>query len=241
MEVLYKISSFRPDRFTNMAATSDSCFWLSNIQKSSKPHGKWTQTLQETSIGGPLHSFLISSYKHNGNGQFLFLIGWYFKNLLSIHMAKWDQTIQETSMGSPIQSFVISSGSDNKHWRHGQFLFLIGWYFKNPLWNHMAKWNQTWQEASMAGRLQNFLFLSWSDNRYDRHSQFLFLIGWYLKNLLKLHGQMEPNVAGIIHGRFFTKFPHFVFIWQQTWPPRAILVSDWLIFQILFLWNHKAK
>ena len=42
---------------------------------------------------------------------------------------------------------------------------------------------------------------------------------------------MEPNLAGSIYVRSSIKFPHFVPIGQQTWPPRAILVSDWLIFQ----------
>ena len=33
--VLYKDWSFRPDPLTNMAATSNSCFWLSDLKKSS--------------------------------------------------------------------------------------------------------------------------------------------------------------------------------------------------------------
>ena len=33
------------------------------------------------------------------------------------------------------------------------------------------------------------------------------------------------------HVRSFIKFAHFVQIRQQTWPPWAILVSDWLIFK----------
>ena len=75
------------------------------------------------------------------------------------------------------------------------------------------------------------------------HGQFLFLIGWYFKNRspLKPHGQMDPNFTGSICGRSFTKFPHFVPIGLQILPPRAILVSDWLIFQNLLLWNHMAK
>ena len=48
---------------------------------------------------------------------------------------------------------------------------------------------------------------------------------------LKPHRQMQPNFTGSICGRSFTKFPHFVPIGIQIWPPRAILVSDWLIFQ----------
>jgi hypothetical protein len=34
---------------------------------------------------------------------------------------------------------------------------------------------------------------------------------------------------------------HFVTIHQQTWPPQAILVSDWPIFKNLLLWNRLAK
>ena len=43
--------------------------------------------------------------------------------------------------------------------------------------------------------------------------------------------KMEPSITGSIYARSFIKFPHLVPIGQQTWPPRAILVSDWLIFQ----------
>ena len=42
---------------------------------------------------------------------------------------------------------------------------------------------------------------------------------------------MEPNLAGSIYVGSFIKFPHFVLIEQQIWPPLAILVSDWLNFQ----------
>ena len=51
---------------------------------------------------------------------------------------------------------------------------------------------------------------------------------------LKPLGQMEPNCRGSIYGRSFTKFSHFVLIGQQTWPPLAILNSDWLTFQKSF-------
>ena len=40
---------------------------------------------------------------------------------------------------------------------------------------------------------------------------------------------MNWTVVGSIYGRFFIKFCHFVPIRWQTWPPYAILVSDWLI------------
>ena len=46
---------------------------------------------------------------------------------------------------------------------------------------------------------------------------------------LKLLGQIEPNLAGSFYVRSSIKFLHFVPFGQQIWPPRAILVSDWLM------------
>jgi hypothetical protein len=39
---------------------------------------------------------------------------------------------------------------------------------------------------------------------------------------------MEQNLAESIYIRSSIKFLHFVPFRQQIWPPRAILVSDWL-------------
>jgi hypothetical protein len=46
---------------------------------------------------------------------------------------------------------------------------------------------------------------------------------------LKLLGQMNRNLVGSIYGMSSIKNAHFVPIGYQTWPPQAILVSDWLI------------
>jgi hypothetical protein len=46
-KVLYKICSFCPDPLTNMAATGNSCFWLTDFYKSSplKPLGQMNRKL----------------------------------------------------------------------------------------------------------------------------------------------------------------------------------------------------
>jgi hypothetical protein len=43
-----------------------------------------------------------------------------------------------------------------------------------------------------------------------------------------------PNLAVSIYVRSSIKFLHFVPFHQQIWPPRAILVSDWLLFKKIF-------
>jgi hypothetical protein len=40
---------------------------------------------------------------------------------------------------------------------------------------------------------------------------------------------MNRNLVGSIYGSFSIKIAHFAPIGYQTWPPQAILVSDWLI------------
>ena len=56
---------------------------------------------------------------------------------------------------------------------------------------------------------------------------------------------MEPNLAVSIYVRSSIKFLHFVPFHQQIWPPRAILVSDWLLFKKIFssetAWQNGAK
>jgi hypothetical protein len=46
---------------------------------------------------------------------------------------------------------------------------------------------------------------------------------------LKLLSHMNRNLVGSIYGRSSVKSAHFVMIHYQTWPPQAILVSDWPI------------
>ena len=56
---------------------------------------------------------------------------------------------------------------------------------------------------------------------------------------------MKPNLAVSIYVRSSIKFLHFVPFHQQIWPPRAILVSDWLLFKKIFssetAWQNGAK
>ena len=56
---------------------------------------------------------------------------------------------------------------------------------------------------------------------------------------------MKPNLAVSIYVRSSIKCLHFVPFHQQIWPPRAILVSDWLLFKKIFssetTWQNGAK
>ena len=55
------------------------------------------------------------------------------------------------------------------------------------------------------------------------------LADFFKSSPLKPLGQMNRNLVGSISGRSSIKFAQFVPIDLQTWPPHAILVSDWLI------------
>jgi hypothetical protein len=46
-------------------------------------------------------------------------------------------------------------------------------------------------------------------------------------HLVKTLGQMNWNLGGSIYGRSSLKITHFVSIHLQTWPPQAILVSEY--------------
>jgi hypothetical protein len=71
--------------------------------------------------------------------------------------------------------------------------------------------------GSSYGRSSIKIAISFSSvNRHCNHRQFMFLIGWC-------------HLVGGIYGRSSIKIAHFVPIHLQTWPPHAILVSDWLI------------
>jgi hypothetical protein len=61
---------------------------------------------------------------------------------------------------------------------------------------------------------------------------------------LKLLGQIKPNLAGSIYVRSSIKLLHLIPFGQQTWLPRAILFSDWLVSEekiFLTLTNQKQE
>ena len=97
-EVLYSDYLFRPDPLTNMATTGDSCFWLADFLDSSplKPFGQLNRNLVGSIYGKSSVRLLISSRsvdKNDRHRQFLFLIGWFLKNLLLWNrLAKWTET-----------------------------------------------------------------------------------------------------------------------------------------------------
>ena len=67
------------------------------------------------------------------------------------------------------------------------------------------------------------------------------LADFFNSSRLKPFGQMNRNLVGSIYGRSYLKIAHFVPIHQQTWPPQAILVSDWPTIFNLLLWNRLSK
>jgi hypothetical protein len=61
------------------------------------------------------------------------------------------------------------------------------------------------------------------------HQKILFKYCLKKSSPLKLLGKMEPNLAGSIYERSSIKLHHLVPFGQQTWPPRLIFFSDWIM------------
>jgi hypothetical protein len=116
--------------------------------------------------------------KHGSHRQFLFLIGRFLRKSSPLKLlGQINQNLE-----GPLERSYISFRSVNKHGHHWQFLFLIGRFTKNHLlWNHLDKWKETWQEASMKCPLLRLLISFQFVSKHGRHRQFLFLIGWFLK------------------------------------------------------------
>lgn len=51
----------------------------------------------------------------------------------------------------------IFGGSNLKHGRQGQLCVLIGWNFKELLWNHLTNWTEIWWEWWGDRPLQSFV------------------------------------------------------------------------------------
>ena len=105
--------------------------------------------------------------------------------------------------------------------KHGppQAILVSDWqFFLNLLfWNRWAILTETWQEASMECPLWRLLISSGSVNKHGHYG---------------------------IYGQSSIKIAHFVPIHYQTWPPQAILVSDWPIFKIFSsetAWPNEPK
>jgi hypothetical protein len=67
--------------------------------------------------------------------------------------------------------------------------------------------------------------------------QAIFVSDWSISKTSsqKLLSQMNRNLVGSMYGRSSIHITHFVQIHLQTWPPQAILFSDWPISKNLLL------
>ena len=86
--------------------------------------------------------------------------------------------------------------------------------------------------------LWRLLISSWSVNKHGYHPNLVGIIYGmssmkiaHFISMVSKHGY-HLNLVGSIYGMSSMKIAHFVPIGWQTWPPHAILVSDWSISKI---------
>ena len=89
----------------------------------------------------------------------------------------------------------------------------------------LEEWVSEWLLAHLTQRVMWGIAITWHPSSVHPSVNFFIFYSTPLKQL----GQMEPNLAESIYIRSSIKFLHFVPFRQQIWPPRAILVSDWLM------------
>ena len=174
--------------------------------------------------------FLITAWsdlKHGCLGQFLFLVGWSLKSLL-----RWstNDLLVRNNIRGPTQNSSFHIDLDENMTSIGNFNFLLT-YLKISLLKVQVQmlFNSVHMMFVRSSAKFPHLILIWL--KHDPHWQFSVLVGC---NLLKKSSPQKLQVIMIFYfievmwRRSSTEILHFVLIIKKSWPPLAILVSDWL-------------
>ena len=107
-------------------------------------HSEETAVEQEIVFDGKMFKVIIIYFEVNVGNYNLF-IDIYIYSTLSHYLFIIIFSYEIPSQVKSLSKMFILSRSINKHCRHSQFLFLIGWFLKNLLvWNCLAKWSEAW-------------------------------------------------------------------------------------------------
>jgi hypothetical protein len=157
---------------------------------------------------------------------------WLTPQMSKLHISKWNEKkifqkkmfykVQlqcdhgHIQLEDPVRLYTL------KMWYSIFLWYSCGFLAHLTLWVRWAK-NRRKNCCNMIDDCNVTMVTSISSQYYQKETkQYIYVLYMQLD-------QMEPNLAESIYIRSSIKFLHFVPFRQQIWPPRAILVSDWLM------------
>ena len=221
LNVFYQVCVFRADRKNKMAALASD--WLRHFQLLLWNRStEFKETWQEARSQHPLPSLCFSGRSEKQDGR----PGLWLVETFSTSPLKPRNGIHRNLTGSKISTsstkFVFFGPIGKTRW----LPLASDWlrHFQLLLWNRLAEFNKSWQEARSQCPLPSLCFSGRSEKQDGRPA--LWLAETFSTSPLKPLNGIQRNLTGSKISTFSTKFVFFGPIRKTRWPPWSLIGWD---------------